>query len=168
MVLWKVDKSYTDLSPLRRLCIPWSITNSNGMMIKWDLSKAYDQLNWDYLNNVLKSSEFDQRWVNWISIMVSSLVYSILLNGSPTQSFNPSHGLRQVDSIFLLLFIIIAEDLVHYLKMEARTFQLKGSRLWGNDLPITHQQFVDDIKLFCVRISPNKRGPPSLYGCMVN
>jgi len=26
----------------------------------------------------------------------------------------------------------------------------KGIRVWGNDLPITHQQFVDDIMLFYV------------------
>lgn len=65
-----------------------------GMMIKLDLSKAYDRLSWDYLNNVLKSFGFDQRWITWIYTMVYSLVFSILFNGSPPCTFNSSCGLR--------------------------------------------------------------------------
>jgi len=93
----------------------------SGMMIKLDLSKYYNRLSWDYLNNVLKSFGFDQRWINWISSMVSSHVFSIILNGSPSHTFNPSCGLFQGDSISPFIFIIVAEGLGRYLKNEAKS-----------------------------------------------
>lgn len=88
-------------------------------MIKLDISKAYDRLNWDFLTGILKSYAFDQRWINWVLAMVSSLVYSIFLNGSPTRTFNRSLGLRQGDLISPFLFILAAKGLGHYLNSEA-------------------------------------------------
>lgn len=41
-----------------------------------------------------------------------------------------------------------AEGLGRYIKKEIGENRIKGLRLWGNNLPITHQQFVDDIMLF--------------------
>ena len=41
------------------------------------------------------------------------------------------------------------EGLGRYFKKELRERKIKGLRLFGNNLPITHQQFVDDIMLFC-------------------
>jgi len=41
-----------------------------------------------------------------------------------------------------------ADGLGRYFKKEMRERKIKGLRLWGNNLPITHQQFVDDIMLF--------------------
>lgn len=35
-----------------------------------------------------------------------------------------------------------------YIKKEREANNIKGLRLWGNNLPVTHQQFVDDIMLF--------------------
>lgn len=35
-----------------------------GMMIKLDLSKVYDHLNWDYLKTILMEFRFCNRWVN--------------------------------------------------------------------------------------------------------
>ena len=46
------------------------------------------------------------------------------------------------------LFILAAEGLGHYIKSPFQLGHIKGLYLWGNDLPITHQQFVDEIKLF--------------------
>jgi hypothetical protein len=35
-----------------------------GMLIKLDLSKAFDKANWQYLQVVLESFGFDQHWVD--------------------------------------------------------------------------------------------------------
>ena len=81
--------------------------------------------------------------------MVSSPIYSILLNGSPTKYFNHTWGLRQGDPLSPILFILANEDLGRLLKKEAHNLKIHGLRLWGNDLPLTHQQFFDNIMLFC-------------------
>lgn len=75
--------------------------------------------------------------------------FSILLNGTPVATFNATRGLRQGDPLSPFLFIIVAEGLGRYIKKELRERKIKGMRLWGNNIPVTHQQFVDDIMLFC-------------------
>lgn len=119
-----------------------------GMMIKLVLSKAYDRHSWDYLSNILKAYGFSQRWINWILAMISSLFIYILLNKTPTSTFNPTRGLIQGDPISPFLFIIDAEGMGHYIKNDVIESSLRGLRIWSNDLAITHQQFVDDIMLF--------------------
>eukprot|EP00253_Pinus_taeda_P029015 PITA_29015 len=120
-----------------------------GMMIKLDLSKAYDRLNWKYLKRVLESFEFNNRWIEWVLSMISTPNFSILINGIPSTSFNASRGIRQRDPLSPFLFILAAEGLGRFFKKEQRERRIKGLKLWGRNLPITHQQFVDDIMLFC-------------------
>ena len=119
-----------------------------GMMIKLDLSKAYDRINWQYLKKVLESFGFNNRKINWIYSLITTPYFSILVNGTPTKTFNASRGIRQGDPLSQFLFILAAEGLSRYLKKERIAKKIKGLRLWGNELPITHQQFVDDIMLF--------------------
>lgn len=80
--------------------------------------------------------------------MISTPVFSILLNETLTNTFNPTRALRQGDPLSPFLFIIAIEGLGRYIKKEAQGSRFKGLRIWGNDLAITHQKFVDDIMLF--------------------
>jgi len=120
-----------------------------GMMMKLDLSKAYDRLSWKYLKAVLGAYRFSSRWIEWVYSKISTPNFSILLNGLPSSTFSATRGIRQGDPISPFLFIMVAEGLGRYFKKELREKKIKGLRLWGNNLPITHQQFVDDIMLFC-------------------
>eukprot|EP00253_Pinus_taeda_P015937 PITA_15937 len=119
-----------------------------GMMIKLDLSKTYDRINWQYLKEILGSFGFSNRWIKWVHSFISTPNFSILFNGTPSKTFKASRGIRQGDPISPFLFILATEGLGRYLKKERVTDNIKGLRLWGNELPITHQQFVDDIMLF--------------------
>eukprot|EP00253_Pinus_taeda_P006274 PITA_06274 len=119
------------------------------MMLKLDLSKAYHRLRWKYVDAILQTFGFYSRWVKWVLSMVSTPNFSILLNGTPTAPFNASQGLRQGDPLSPFLFIIAAERLGRYIKKELRERNVKGLCLWGNGIPVTHQQFVDDIMIFC-------------------
>lgn len=118
-------------------------------MIKLDLSKAYDRLNWKYLEATLLAYGFCNRWVNWILNMIATPNFSILLNGTPTSTFIVTRGLRQGDPLSPFLFIIAAEGIGRYFKKELRERKIKGFRLWGNNISVTHQQFVKDIMIFC-------------------
>jgi len=120
-----------------------------GMMIKLDLLKAYDCLSWKFLKAVLGAFGFSSRWIDWVYSMISTPNFSVLLNGMPLATFSATRGIRQGDPISPFLFIMAAEGLGRYFKKELRERRIKGLRLWGNNLPITHHQFVDDIMLFC-------------------
>jgi len=118
-----------------------SLKNSRnpGMLIKLDLAKAYDRLSLGYLEGILKAHGSDPRWVKCIVSMVSTLVLSVMLNGTPTEAFNPSQGLRQRDPLSSFLFILAVEGLSRMINAQVASDQVKGLRICGNDLPITHQ-----------------------------
>eukprot|EP00253_Pinus_taeda_P017254 PITA_17254 len=82
------------------------VKKQKGMMIKLDLSKAYDRLNWNYLEKVLESFGFNRRWIDWIHSMISSPNFSILVNGTPSKTFNSSRvkevrHLRRILDLFM-------------------------------------------------------------------
>lgn len=80
--------------------------------------------------------------------MISTPSMSILLNGTPTETFKPSHGLRQGDPLSLFFFIIAEDGLGRLIKAIVNSGKLKGLRLWGEELTITHQQFLDDVMMY--------------------
>jgi hypothetical protein len=65
-----------------------------GMLMKLDMSKAYDRMNWGFLHKMLLDFGFEEGWVTWVLNLVTTTFFSILVNGSPTRNFNVSRGLR--------------------------------------------------------------------------
>lgn len=106
---------------------------NKGMMIKLDLAKAYDKLSWEYLQRILKAYGFDDRWTTWIMSVISTPSMSILLNGTPTETFKPSCGLRQGDPLSPFLFIIAADGLGKLIKERVSSGNLKVSDYGGNN-----------------------------------
>ena len=68
-----------------------------GTLIKLDFRKAYDSVNWSFLELVMVKLGFGRKWIRWIMNCVSTALMSILLNGSPLTPFKMEKGLRQGD-----------------------------------------------------------------------
>ena len=112
------------------------------------MSKAYNRVNWNFLKVVLLSMNFGTTWVNWIMECVSTIQYSLLVNGSPSKPFHPSRGLRQGNPISPYLFIFCANILSLALAKEENQKNLKGVKIGRNGLSFTHILFADDSFLF--------------------
>ena len=121
-----------------------------GMLLKVDLAKAYDKVNWKFLKAILLAFGFKYDWVKWIGNLVSTTFSSILVNGSPSDTFSTSRGLRQQDPLSPFLFIILAEGLGRTLKAHQTKGEIWGLGLHEGMRPQTHQQFVDDTMLMGV------------------
>lgn len=84
----------------------------------------------------------------WLIKFVSTVSYSILLNGSPFGLFTPQRGLRQGDPISHFLFILCAESLSRLLLHAKNQGSFKGVRIsWGAP-QISHLNFADDLIIF--------------------
>jgi hypothetical protein len=122
-------------------------TRTPGMLLKLDLSKAFNKISWDYMREMLLAFGFDKLWVTWILNLTSSDFFSILINGVPSHPFSPSRGIRQGDPLSPFLFIIMAEGLSRYIHSTIANNLLTGLPLHGISPPISHSQFVDDTLL---------------------
>lgn len=65
-----------------------------GVVYKVDMKKAYDHVNWGYVNWALKQMGFRIKWRNWIKICISSPSFLVLVNGVPQGFFKGGRGLR--------------------------------------------------------------------------
>jgi len=118
-----------------------------GMMLKIDLSKAFDSLSWVYIQKILTAFGFAPSWVRWVVNILSSLFFSMLINGIPSPTFRPSRGIRQGDPLSPFLFVIMAEGLGRSIKYALYSRRLKGLSFL-NSHTFSHQQFVEDNMLF--------------------
>ncbi|RVW27576.1 hypothetical protein CK203_097514 [Vitis vinifera] len=84
-------------------------SNQGGVMCKLNIEKAYDHVGWKFLLVVLKQMGFGERWIKWIEWCISTVRYSILINGSPSGFFQSSRGLRQGDPLSPYLVVIVME-----------------------------------------------------------
>lgn len=123
------------------------VTKKPGMLLKLDLSKAFDSLSWVYIHKILTTFGFAPSWIRWIYSLISSAFFSVLINGIPSATFRPSRGIRQGDPLSPFLFVIMAEGLGRSITAAKINRRLRG--LSFHNSPVhTHQQFVDDNMLF--------------------
>lgn len=87
------------------------ISKQAGMILKIDLSKAFDKLSWTYIQKMLCAFRFSPMWVRLIQSLISSTFFSILINGISSQPFNPSKGIKQGDPLSPFLFVLMVEGL---------------------------------------------------------
>lgn len=63
--------------------------------LKIDISKAYDRVDWGFLRGVLVKLGFNDTWVRWMMMCVSSVTYSVLMNFDRVGPITPGRGLRR-------------------------------------------------------------------------
>ncbi|GMI98280.1 hypothetical protein HRI_003497300 [Hibiscus trionum] len=69
---------------------------SNAILFKADFKKAYDSVDWNFLDLIQKEMGFGCKWRKWVNMCISSANVVILINGVPSNSFTISRSLRQV------------------------------------------------------------------------
>jgi hypothetical protein len=83
------------------------------IIFKVDFEKAYDSVNWNFLEYMLRRFGFREKWILWIKSYVFAGSLSVLVNGSPSQEVNIQRGLKQGDPLAPFLFFLWPRGLVY-------------------------------------------------------
>jgi hypothetical protein len=115
-----------------------------ALILKLDLKKAYDCVNWDFLRLILIQTGFSFPSINWIMSCVVSSSFVVLINGETSPFFQSDRGLRQGCPLSPLLFILVMESFSLLLKKGQTEGSLTGVKV-SRIVKILHLFFVDDI-----------------------
>jgi hypothetical protein len=116
------------------------------LLLKLDITKAFDSVSWAYLLEVFQNLGFDRKWRNWISLALSTSSSRILLNDAPGKSIKHERRLRQGDPISSMLFILAMDPLQRILQKATENGHLQpiGSRGSG----VKASLYADDAAIF--------------------
>ena len=109
-----------------------------NVALKIDISKAYDRINWRYLEAMLRRMGFDSHFIAMIMLCVTSMQYYASINGELVGPIIPERGLRQGDPLSPILLIICAEGLFAMLKQAEASDDLHGCRISRGAPSISH------------------------------
>jgi hypothetical protein len=112
--------------------------------VKLDMHKAYDRVEWCFLEKMMIKLGFSARWVSLIMACVSSVRYSIRFNSNTTETFTPTRGIRQGDPLSPYLFLLCAEGLSCMLNHAEERGEIVGVRVCRDASMISHLLFADD------------------------
>lgn len=84
------------------------VGKKGSLAVKIDLEKAYNRVNWGFLEKILHLMGFSSAIVKVIMFCNSSAKLSLLWNGEKLEDFTPQRGLRERDPY---LFVICMEVL---------------------------------------------------------
>lgn len=112
-----------------------------NVAVKLDMNKAYDRLDWDFLKEVLEAYGFDQRWVDLVMKLVTTVMYRYKVNGFLGDTIVPSRALRQGDPLSPYLFILAVDTLSHMIDHARSRGLIEGIQLVRNSLTLTHLFF---------------------------
>ena len=102
---------FSNLYLIRDLIEYCSAKNLPLAIIGLDQEKAFDRVNWNFLDRVLQKMNFGPEFRQWIRVIYSEISSACLHSGFVTFFFEISRGARQGDTLSSLLYTLVAEVL---------------------------------------------------------
>lgn len=118
------------------------------LAVKIDMSKAYDRVNWRFLEKFMKRIGLESQWVDRVMHCVESVSYKLKINDKISEVIHPARGIRQGDPISPYLFILCQEWLSLKLRKMQREELIQGIQIARQAPRLNHLLFADDCLIF--------------------
>jgi hypothetical protein len=114
------------------------------LILKVDFEKAYDSVDWGFLEYMMRRVGMEEKWVRWMKACIFCGNISILVNGSPTEEINVQRGLKQGDSLAPFLFLLVAEGFNGLMSYAVNRNLFEGFEVKRGGMVVFHLQYADD------------------------
>ena len=121
-----------------------------SVLLKLDITKAFDTIQWPFLRQVLQRLGFGAKWITWICGLLATSSTRIIVNGMPGRPILPCQGFRQGDPLSPMLFILCMEPLRALFQFATERGRLEPLARSGLKLRVS--MFADDVVAFLKRI----------------
>ena len=109
------------------------------ILLKLDISKAFDLVSWPFLLEILRHFGFGQIWRDIISGLLYTSTTQVLMNGVPGDLISHRRGLRQGDPLSPMMFILVMDVLGHMFSKAADE---------GLLLPLSRRAFKHRVSMY--------------------
>ncbi|XP_027155903.1 uncharacterized protein LOC113756420, partial [Coffea eugenioides] len=117
-----------------------------NVILKLDMEKAYDRVEWGFLLYMLREFGFKEGVVDLVFRLISNVWFSVLVNGELTSFFKSTRGVRQGDPLSSTLFLFVSEFLGRRLQqLVANTPRFRFLSKGGL---VPFLAFADDMVIF--------------------
>lgn len=116
-------------------------------MLKVNLKKAFDTVNWDFILNTLEALDFPPYFRKLIQQCITTTRFSVAINGELCGYFKGTKGLRQGDPLSPYLFVLCIEVFSQLLNSKYADGSI-GHHPNAVNPRISHLVFADDIMVF--------------------
>ncbi|WMV45633.1 hypothetical protein MTR67_039018 [Solanum verrucosum] len=120
----------------------------DNVVIKLDMTKAYDRVSWSFTCLVLRRLGFGEFFIDLVWRTMSNNWYSIIINSHRHGFFHSTRGLKQGDPLSPALFILGAEVLSRMLNNILQNPIYRGFNMEPKGPQINHLSFADDVIIF--------------------
>jgi hypothetical protein len=144
-----------------------SVARSNFCAYNLDMAKAYDRVDWRFLEGVLAKMGFHRQWIQWVMTCVTTISYSVRFNGNMLDSFFPTRGLRQGDPLSPYLFLFVADGFSSLMKKHIQSGTC-GSYIYVGVPQGSLISFSQTIASFSFKGRCNKLIPSKLSWMIIN
>lgn len=117
--------------------------DSPGVIFSVDFEKAFDNIDWDYIDSALQYYNFGPQLRNWVKLFYTNISSTINVNGWFTDFFSVTRGVRQGDPLSSYLFLLCVEPLAQAIRSDKDIVGIKR-----NELEHKLNQFADDTLIF--------------------
>ena len=120
-----------------------------GILLFIDFEKAFDTLEWHFIQRTLKFFNFGKNIQKWVSVLYTEAESGVINGGFTTNYFKVSRGVRPGCPLSPLLFILSVELLAQKIRQNPR---IKGIGLPKAE-EVKLSQFADNTTLICTDIA---------------
>jgi hypothetical protein len=114
-----------------------------GILLMIDFEKAFDSLEWGFIEKTLKHFNFGNNIIKWVKIFYRDIESSVINNGHVSERFPLGRGVRQGDPLSPYLFIMCTEILA---RAVLNNGDIKGLKVDNSEYLLT--QLADDTTFF--------------------